>query len=509
MKTRNIFLAIALISVGIVFGVVLVSGLKGVDISFAQEEPKIGNARQAPAADVNLQTLNKAFTNVSEVVTPSVVYINVRSTPRADEGQNDIERFFPWFSPNVPRRPELGTGSGVLITKDGYILTNNHVVQNADEDGIRVILWDSREYKGTLVGTDETTDLAVIKIDAEDLPACYVGNSDEVKVGNIVFAVGNPLGLTSTVTMGIVSATGRNIGIIEDARGYGIENFIQTDAAINPGNSGGALVNINGEVVGINTAIASTNARYQGYGFAIPMNLGKRVATDLIKYKRVRRGYIGVRISTVDATIAKSIGLDKPRGVLVESVNPNSAGEEAGIKPRDVILSVDGYNVNTAQSLQTAIASKYPGQKAQLKVYRSGKTSDVTVTLKGLEGQEGEFASADSDPESGETAARSEAGVPSAEFKELGFSVKNLDSRTRRELGLNHGVLVASVEPYGEAMARRLRANDIVLEYGDSKITSVAQLKKYLDGLKAGDAVLLRVQRGKDQQFFVALELPK
>ena len=216
------------------------------------------------------------------------------------DSQEDPSQFFhrffgPDFKFDMPKRgPEVGAGSGVIITANGYILTNNHVVANAKKNGIKVQLFDTREFKAKLIGTDKYTDLAVIKIDADNLPVAALGNSDDVEVGHIVFAIGAPLGLKSTMTQGIVSALGRNIGIIGDA--YGIENFIQTDAAVNPGNSGGPLVNINGEVIGINSAIATTNARYQGYSFAIPLNLAKQVATDIIKYGKFRRGFLGVQI---------------------------------------------------------------------------------------------------------------------------------------------------------------------------------------------------------------------
>ena len=282
---------------------------------------------------------------------------------------------------------KVGAGSGVIITANGYILTNNHVVANAKKNGIKVQLFDTREFKAKLIGTDKYTDLAVIKIDAENLPVATLGNSDDVEVGHIVFAIGAPLGLKSTMTQGIVSALGRNIGIIGDA--YGIENFIQTDAAVNPGNSGGPLVNINGEVIGINSAIATTNARYQGYSFAIPLNLAKQVATDIIKYGKFRRGFLGVQIRPVDAVYAKAAGLDKTKGVAVESVTKDQASDKAGIEYGDIILSVDGKEVNSPQELQTMIASIHPGSIVTLKIWRDRKTIEKKVTL-GSRDEEGE-----------------------------------------------------------------------------------------------------------------------
>ena len=275
--------------------------------------------------------------------------------------------------------PQQGVGSGVIVTDDGYILTNNHVVANAKKNGIQVTLSDTRKFNAKLIGTDKYTDLAVIKIDENNLPVAALGNSDEVQVGHIVFAIGAPLGLKSTMTQGIVSALGRNIGINGDQ--YAIENFIQTDAAVNPGNSGGPLVDISGQVVGINSAIATTNARYQGYSFAIPINLAKNVAMDLIKYGKFRRGFLGVSIQQVDAVTAKAAGLEKAKGVLIQSVTKDAAGDKAGLQEGDFILTVDGKEVNSMQTLQTLIASKHPGEVTVLKVWRNKKEIEIKVTL--------------------------------------------------------------------------------------------------------------------------------
>ncbi|HEY6952652.1 MAG TPA: trypsin-like peptidase domain-containing protein, partial [Bacteroidota bacterium] len=286
MSSKSVITAVVLISLGIIFGVVLVSSFRGVDISFAGEDVKLGAASAPVKPNSTMMALNEAFHEVGKAVTPAVVYIRVESKP-SDNADDDSQRFFHFF--NIPHQgqpmPEVGAGSGVIINEAGYILTNNHVVENAMSKGIEVTLSDTRKFRGKLVGTDKLTDLAVVKIDADNLPVATLGNSDAVEVGHIVFAIGNPLELRSTMTEGIVSALGRNLRIIDDnGSGFAIENFIQTDAAVNPGNSGGPLVNISGEVVGINSAIATTNARYQGYSFAIPINLAKKVATDLIKF---------------------------------------------------------------------------------------------------------------------------------------------------------------------------------------------------------------------------------
>ncbi len=509
MSMKSVVVAVLLIAVGIIFGVTLVSSFKGVDFSFAGQDVKIGAQSKLSNPHSALQSLNEANHAIAKDVTPTVVYIIVTSKPKADRGSQNP--FFHFFGPDFqnPRSaPEVGAGSGVILTQDGYILTNNHVVDGATSDGIEVTLWDNRVFKkAKLIGTDKFTDLAVIKIDARGLPVPHLGNSDDVEVGHVVFAFGNPLGLTSTMTEGIVSALGRQLNIVDETQtGLGIEDFIQTDAAVNPGNSGGALVDINGEVIGINAAIATTNARYQGYSFAIPINLAKKVATDLIKYGKVRRGYIGVTIQTVDATMAKAKGLSKPEGVFVQSVTAGSAGEDAGIKEEDVILSVDGKDVNTNNQLQTIIASKYPGDEVTLKIYRQGKTLEKKVILKSREKAEEAVAAVQQGDESDES-----TNVDSKNtlvLENLGMTIRNLDAKTKKEFGVENGVLVESVEPLSEPNKRGLAASDVIVSVGDQNISSVSQFDKILKGKKPGDAVLMRV-KGKDKTMrFIAIEVP-
>lgn len=508
MSMKSVVVAVLLIAVGIVFGVTLVSSFKGVDFTFAGQDVKLGAQSKPANPHPALQSLNEAYHAISKQVTPTVVYIVVTSKPKGD--RNSQSPFFHFFGPNfqAPKsQPEVGAGSGVILTSDGYILTNNHVVEGATSEGIEVTLSDNRVFKkAKLVGTDKYTDLAVIKVDAQGLPMPRLGNSDNVEVGHAVFAFGNPLGLTSTMTQGIVSALGRQLRIIEDGSPLGIEDFIQTDAAVNPGNSGGALVDIYGDVVGINSAIATTNARYQGYSFAIPINLAKKVATDLVKYGKVRRGYIGVNIRMVDATFAKAVGLDKPKGVFVDNVTGESAGAEAGIKSKDVILSVDGKEVNSPNQLQTIISSKYPGETVILKVYRDGKTIEKKVVLKSRDVAEEAVASNQSREVSDEPTDVSSKGT--LELESLGMTVRNLDSKVKKEYGVENGILVENVEPMSESSKRFLAAGDVIVSVGDQNIASVAQFDKVLKGKKAGDAVLMRV-KGKDKSMrFVAIEVP-
>ncbi len=512
MSAKSVLTAVLLIGLGIIFGVVLVSSFKGVGASFAGEDVSLGASSPPVKANAALLALNEAFHNISKEVTPTVVYITVETKPqsRSDDGDGQkFFHFFPDFRFESPRRmPEVGAGSGVIIAPNGYILTNNHVIDNAKSEGIKVRLSDTREFKGKLVGTDKLTDLAVIKIEESDLPVASLGNSDEVDVGHIVFAIGNPLGLTSTVTQGIVSALGRPLRIIEDNNtGYAIENFIQTDAAVNPGNSGGALVNIRGEVVGINTAIATTNARYQGYSFAIPINLARKVANDVIKYGTVRRGYIGVRIRSVDATIAKAQGLERTQGVFVEEVNAGSAGEDAGLEAGDIILSVDGKEVHTANQLQTLIASHNPGESVSLKVWRKKRTIDKKVTLKPRDEEDEVVASRERSRRTPET--NENAATKKIEVEELGIAVKSLDSKTRKQYDVENGVLVDDVEMLSTAQDRGLQKGDVIVALGDRNLDTPEEFKSEVSKLKPGDAVMLRVKGQDKRTRFVAIEMPK
>lgn len=512
MSTKSVIAAVLLIGLGIIFGVTLVSSYKGVDLTFAGEDVHLGAQAKKSKVYPALQELNEAYHSIAKEVIPTVVFITVESKP-PDDSKDDSNRFFHFFGPEFnfknPRpQPEIGAGSGVILTPDGYILTNNHVVENASEKGIEVTLSDNRVFKkAKLIGRDKFTDLAVIKIDATNLPVPTLGNSDEVEVGHMVFALGNPLGLTSTMTQGIVSALGRQIRIVDDGNPYAIENFIQTDAAVNPGNSGGALVNINGEVIGVNTAIATTNSRYQGYSFAIPINLAKKVAGDLIKSGKVRRGYIGVQIRVVDATFAKAMGFDKPTGVLVDQVVEGGAGESAGVKAGDVILTVDGKEVNSPNQLQTLVAAKYPGESVALKIYRDGKTIEKKVVLKAREDEEDTIVSA-KDSKKEPPATKESAATKKLKLENLGIVLRNIDGKVKKDYDVENGVLVESVEPFGEAAKRALRQNDVVLSVGDQPISSVSQFEEILKKKKPGDAILMRVKREDKTVSFVAIEIP-
>ncbi len=505
MRRRTLLGAALLVAVGIVFGAFLVMSFNGVGTSFSfqGEKVKLGGPAPVVNTDMNLMSTQKAFVAVAKAVTPTVVSVTVTTKPKTSIP------FFHNFQFNLPEpQPEQGMGSGVIVTADGYILTNNHVVDDAEKNGIKVTLSDNREFSGKVVGKDPTTDVAVIKIDAKDLPIAALGNSDSVEVGQWVLAIGNPLGLTSTVTAGIVSALGRNIDVATSQEKYGISNFIQTDAAINPGNSGGALVNIRGEVIGINAAIATRTGYNQGYGFAIPINLVRKMAEDLISYGKVKRPWLGIQMKPekIDETDAQALGLSKPEGVLVQDVISGTPAEKAGIKAGDVILAVDGKDVNAANEIQTIIAEHKPGDTVPVKIYRSGSTIERDVTLNELPDQN--LASTEENVNENEDETPSENGQ--INVAKLGISVQPLDEDTRKQANVESGVLVASVSPSGPAADRTLMQGDIITEVDRHEVKSPKDFAGTLKNKKTGDAVMLRVLTKQGSSFvsrFVAVEI--
>jgi serine protease Do len=509
MSKKSVLTALGLLMAGVIIGVLLVSNAdNGIvrGFAFSSGDVKLGGPVPVVTQSSAMKALSDNFSAVSKAVTPSVVAIDVVTKVKPAERNAPRDPYHWFFGPDFKtpeEQPSAGFGSGVIISADGYIATNNHVIDNADEEKLEVVMHDKVRYKAKIIGTDPSTDLAVIKIEASGLTAAALGNSDNVQVGEWVLAIGNPLGLTSTVTAGIVSAMGRDIGINQDR--YRIEGFIQTDAAINPGNSGGALVNMNGEVVGINTAIATTNARYQGYGFAVPVNILKTVAADLIKYGQVKRGYIGVEIQAVNQAMASALGMKEPTGVIVQRLVKDGAGEAAGVKEGDVILTVDGKEVTKPNELQSHIAQRHAGDEVTLKIFRDGKTFDKKVVLKQRK-EDKELADASTGAE--KTESESTAAPAEMEFAKLGMSVRALDKDEKKELGVDKGVLVADVKPYSEAFKNSIGKDDVILEADRKSVSSPAELKKIVEAHKPGDALLMRVKRG-DTVSFVAVQIPK
>jgi serine protease Do len=493
MKSRKgLYGAFSLILIGVLFGAVLLSGFGLVRPNL--EDIQLGASNPPVNLDADATAFSKAFIEVAEKVTPVIVQISVVS-----ERENPHDDFFFPFFREMPKE-QRGAGSGIIISEDGYIITNNHVVENANR--VDVGLYDRRNFSAKVIGTDPLTDLAVIKIEADNLPTAYLGDSDQLKVGQWVMAIGNPLSLASTVTAGIVSAIGRGqLNLIRDS--YGVENFIQTDAVINPGNSGGALVDLSGAVVGVNSAIATRGTgTYIGYGFAIPINLANAVAKDLIAHGSVSRGYIGVLIGEVDDAMAKSLGLERPRGIIVQDLVKGGAAEDADIKVGDVILQIDGREVNQANQLQSYVATKPAGTEVNLTLFRDGNEIQRTVKLKARETETRSEPIVDnSEKDTKENSARS------ASFDELGLSVRNLSSQEKQKFNTDNGVIITEVKPYGKAYDQRLLQGLLIVEADKKKIENVGDLKNIFEQ-KKGSAVLLKLQDAEGVTQFRGIEIP-
>jgi len=495
MKFKGILSAVILLAIGILFGAVLVSGFGLVRPGYA--DIKLGADNAPVTLDADASSFSQAFIETASKVTPAIVQITVVS--EVENNPHDEFFFFPFK--DMPKE-QKGSGSGIIISNDGYILTNNHVVEHANK--VTVGMFDKRTFDAKVIGTDPLTDLAVIKIDADNLPAAYLGDSDQLKVGQWVMAIGNPLSLASTVTAGIVSAIGRGgLHLIQDS--YGVENFIQTDAAINPGNSGGALVDLSGSVVGVNSAIATSGSgTYIGYGFAIPINLAKSVAKDLIANGKVSRGYIGVNIGEVDNAIAKSIGLDRPRGIIIQGLVKGGAASESDLRSGDVILEVDGREVNAPNQLQSYIASQTAGTTIKLKIYRDGETLDRKVTLKPRE----EDAKTEPVSDKSEKNKENKTNITTANFDDIGLTVKNLSDRDKSDFKVDNGVLITEVKHFSKAEDQRLFAGLVIVEADRKQIDNVEDFTNAVDS-KKGSALLLKVVDNKGNNRFVGLEIPK
>jgi Do/DeqQ family serine protease len=385
MNTNHKLLTgVLLILIGMVAGMVVMVFYAGISIPY-ETRIQLTQVKQADPSEVVIPAITGGLVpdlkSVSRSVTPTVVYIETRVPTAREVGSSDpsmLDRI-------LPRRETTSIGSGVLITADGYIITNNHVIADAIENSIMVGLTNKRTYPAKLVGRDPSTDLAVLKIESTELPHITIGDSDELEVGDWVMAVGNPFRLRSTVTAGIVSALGRDVAIINDR--MRIESFIQTDAAINKGNSGGALVNSRGHLIGINTAIATENGAYQGYGFAVPINLAFKIVQDLIEFGDVQRAYLGVQIVAVDQDRAEIAGMTDVQGVEVVNLVRGGAADKGGLRMRDIVLSVNGIEVNEANELQTRIAVLRPGENVELSIWREGRVMKLEFELSGLENE--------------------------------------------------------------------------------------------------------------------------
>ena len=438
-----------------------------------------------------LESFSDSIADIAEKVGPAVVNIDtVKMVKQGSTFSNDDPIFrhffgeqFREFSRTVPQK---GTGSGFIINKEGYILTNEHVVHKADK--IKVTLADGRKFDGKVVGSDETSDMAIVKIKEDDLPIVALGNSEDLRVGEIVVAIGNPYGLQQTVTMGVVSAKGRSIpaGI----EGHVYRNFIQTDAAINPGNSGGPLLNIKGEVVGINTAIIPYA---QGIGFAIPINIAKRNIDDLINLGKVRRSWLGVYIQEVTPEIAEQFEITEARGVLVGDVIEESPAEKSGIKRGDIIVKVNDEEVNSPEELQDKIRSIDIGKKANIEIVRNDKEMNFVVKI-------------DEMPTENEGESVKEKVFP----VQTGMQVEKVTKDIARELELSHveGLVITEVIPGSSADDMGLQRGDVILEANRTETSSVEKWEEIINTLKPGDTLLLLVYRNH-HTYYVPVKVEK
>jgi len=494
MKSRKVSLLVVFaVFIGVIVGLIISSNLNFASKSIAADEslttPVVLGDQESSLTTpeiASVRAFSKAFAQVAKSVKPSIVTIKSTQTVKTE-----VPDFWQHFF-NVPdEQVRQGLGSGVIVNSDGYIVTNNHVVKDADE---LLVTIGKDEYDAEIVGRDPESDLAVIKIDAKNLHAIRLGDSDQLEVGEWVLAIGNPFSelLDQTVTAGIVSAKGRtNLTHGE----IPFEDFIQTDAAINPGNSGGGLVNLSGELVGINSMIYSSSGGSVGIGFAIPVNLVKNVMEQLISSGKVARGWLGVYIGQLNEDMAEALGLDEPKGALVNQVTQDSPADDAGVQDGDVILSVNGKNINDSSELVNVVANYPPGEKVRVTIWRDGKEKELRIKL-------------------GERPAAEALVQENAEKLEnaLGIKVDALTAENMRRFNVDYenerGVLVVNVKQGSPAAKERIRPGDLIVSVDRKSVESVSDFNKLVKDLDPNKVVLLRMKRGRTS-YFAAIRVPK
>lgn len=481
MKKFSSLIAAAVLGSAITIGSVQIFDLdedRAVKVEHIEKVPAV----QAVYKNEKGEVVPLDFTGAAEKTMPAVVHITSRQTsnyPVQSQREQIPEAFRDFFGPFLQEEggrqpmPRVGSGSGVIINPNGYIVTNNHVIANADE--VEVTLYNNKSYSAKVIGTDPTTDIALIQVEAKGLPYLSFVNSDDVRVGEWVLAVGNPFNLNSTVTAGIVSAKGRSIGILRggntrgDTLSTAIESFIQTDAAVNPGNSGGALVNLNGDLIGINTAIASPTGSYSGYSFAVPSNITSRVVEDLMAYGTVQRGWLGVQINNITKDLVEKQDLEVISGAYVAAVDPKSGARQAGVKEGDVIVAIDGRDIDNTAQLIGYIGSKRPGDKINVTVNRDGKEMDYTVTLKNREGTT-------------EIVKKEREEV----LTTLGAELEKVDEETLNKLNISSGVRVKSLQPGLIRKSTQMRAGFIITKIDSKPVESKEEVVKILENKEGG-----------------------
>ncbi|MCH8567787.1 MAG: DegQ family serine endoprotease [Balneolales bacterium] len=439
----------------------------------------------------SLRDLNEAFISLAESTSPTVVTITTERTVRRRAQMSPFDMFDDFFGRPRQQRPEQefqqrGQGSGVIVSEDGIILTNHHVIANADTIMVRMV--DNTLLGAEIIGSDPNTDIAVIRINGRNMPYLPLGDSDDLRVGELVLAIGSPLSenLAQTVTQGIVSAKGRsNFNLVD------FEDFIQTDAAINPGNSGGPLINMDGELVGINTAIASRSGGFQGIGFAVPVNMAKSVMTSIIETGRVVRGYLGISGQELDESLARGFGLDRAGGAVLNAVEEGSPAAEAGLKVEDIILEYDGRRLTDWTQFRIYVASRAPGTVIRLLIFRDNEQKTINVTL-------GELPSDDITETEAENL-----------FDRFGFSLDAFNNTYAERYNLRsglEGVIVTSVNETSNAYRQGLREGDLVTAVNRRRVRNMQEFNTLAQGIQPGSTMLLQVVR-RNQQFFVAIDI--
>jgi len=458
---------------GVLFiALALAAGMSGAGIMNYYNSEKIANHANRIDPNTSFQKVNFSgplsaptdFIAPAELSVPTVVHVTSTYSGQNNYGNKTIDPFnFFWGNPNPREMPkQQSTGSGVIISEDGYIVTNNHVVENAEE--VNIVLDDKSSYTAKVIGTDPSTDLALLKVEAKNLLFATWGNSDDVRVGEWVLAVGNPFNLTSTVTAGIISAKARNIHILPNQK-FPIESFIQTDAAVNPGNSGGALVNTRGELIGINAAIASNTGSYSGYSFAIPVNIVKKVVGDIMEYGAVQRGFIGVSIRDLDAQFAKEKEIKSLKGVYVNGLTEDGAAEVAGIKEGDIITSINGSIIKSSPELQEQVGRYRPGDKIDVTVMRDGKEKILAVTLRNKDGNT--------------------KVIKNESISMLGATLEIPSETEMEQLGLKSGVKIKDLQN-GKLKSAGIKEGFIITSVDNLPVKNAGDLTDYLNSKKGG-----------------------
>jgi serine protease Do len=502
--SKRSFVILSVLTAGFVGGLIIAANLEWTPAIIGQGNS--GRASQSvisPSARALADQLSDLFEGTSEKVSPSVMPIFSEQEVKVSSsfgspgdpfrdffGDDFFKHFFGQIPPGDQKQTVRGLGSGVIVSSDGYILTNNHVVQDAEK--LTVVMPDKKKYTAKVIGTDPQTDVAVIKIDAKGLPAAQLGNSDNVKVGQWVIAVGNPFQLLHTVTAGIISAKGRSsVGLAD------YEDSIQTDASINPGNSGGALADLDGNVIGINTAISSPSGGSVGIGFAIPSNMAKRVMDELIDKGKISRGYLALVPQDIDENMAKALHLKSADGALVGDVTPDGPADKGGIKRGDIITQFDSKKVANSTELRNLVAQADPGSAAKITLLRDGKEMQVTVALgerpKGRGGRE-------SQPEQQQPDEQTS--------KKLGLSMQNLTPDIAQQLGYlhEHGVVITDVSSGSPAEDAGLQQGDLIKEVNRVAVATTREFNRIVARLGSGESVALLVQR-EQNTFYVAIQL--